>query len=93
MNQDIIESLCKLDEKQTKAFINLKKAYNKCLKSGIYFHQVLETLQAYNGNNISDINDNPEEGFCTQKLSINSMKITSGWADDNHYVHFQKDKI
>jgi hypothetical protein len=58
MNKDKLEQLCFLTDKQRKTFKLLKSAYKKCLDEKIYFHQVLETLSAYNGINVDGIDDN-----------------------------------
>jgi hypothetical protein len=90
MNFDQADELIQLDTEQTKAFKALGRAYKKCINVGIYFHQVLESLQAFNGNNVECVNDTKEGGWLTQEMSPPDIKIVSAWADDNHYVHFKK---
>jgi len=89
MNKDKLEQLCFLTDKQKRAFKSLKSAYEKCLNEKIYFHQVLETLSAYNGINVEDIDDNPDGGHSTMFFRPDAMKITCSWADDTHYIHLK----
>ncbi len=96
MTREEIEDLCELNPEQAKAFKKLERAYKDCLKKEIYFHQVLETLHAFNGNNVKEIDDTDPDGnslldspFCTQSLYQPCMQITDGWADDNHFVHLK----
>lgn len=95
MDEETVNSLCDLTSEQKKAFTNLKKAYKRCLNSGIFFHQILESLHAFNGNNVRTVDDNPKDGYCIQTLDIDymNMSILSAWADDNHYVHFKSKRI
>jgi len=93
MDKETANSLCELTNEQKKAFINLKKAYKRCLNSGIFFHQILDTLEAFNGNNVLTVDDTPDNGYCIQTLNIDYMKIVCGWADDDHYVHFRDNKV
>ena len=50
-----IQGLIELNDKQTKAFKELKKAVEKCKEANIYFYQNLETLGLLNGNNVTGV--------------------------------------
>ena len=95
MDKQEVSDLCGLNCEQKKAFNSLRRAYKKCLDKNIYFYQVLESLHAYNGNNVEKINDTDvlnQDGnsvFCTQWIYAPSLKITDAWADDNHFVHLK----
>jgi hypothetical protein len=91
MNNEEVELLCDLTEEQLKCFKELKRAYSKCVKSGIYFHQVLDTIHAFNGENVKEIDDNSDNGYCTQTIYVPFIHTVCSWADDNHYVHFKDD--
>ena len=90
MDKSKVSELCELTKEQKKAFKKLKAAYNNCIDSGVFFHQVLSSLYALNGNNIEDIDDNSSNGFCIQYMDLPSMSITAAWADDTHYVHLRE---
>lgn len=91
-----VEDLCELNSEQLKAFKKLQRAYRDCLHKNIYFHQILDSLQAFNGNNVEMVDDtdvlqmDSRSPFCIQSILIPIMKITSSWADDDHFVHFKK---
>lgn len=96
ITREDVERLCELNKEQRIAFNSLQCAYAKCEKANILFHQVLDTLEAYNGNNIDKITDedingsvNGESIYCTQTLGAPSLKTANAWADDNHFVHLK----
>ena len=95
MTNDEVQDLCDLNEEQLKTFKKLERAYQNCLKQNIYFHQVLDKIYPFNGNNVKEIDDTDTLGtgcnsaFCTQFIFTKSMKITDPWADDNHFVHLK----
>ena len=86
---DDINELCELTDEQRKAFASLKRAYKKCLKTNIIFHQVLDTLHALNGNNVDKVDDFKTE-YNLDYITVDSMKTVCSWADDTHYVHLKK---
>jgi len=89
MDSSEAKALCELTPEQLKCFNALKKAYSKCIKSGVYIHQVLDSFYAFNGDNVCDVDDDPTDGFCTQQIPTPAMKVVCGWADDSHYAHFR----
>jgi len=82
-----------LTPRQAQAFRSFKKAFNRCIDSGIIFYTVLDTMSAINGKHVVDIMDDngsaPTKnalqisGLCLPEISHYSI---AGWADDRHFV-------
>jgi len=91
MTKEDVQELIELTPEQEKAFNSLKRAYAKCVKEGIYFHQILDYLSPFNGNNIDTINDTGDDNgiYNIQWLNYPTLHTVCGWADDNHFVHFK----
>lgn len=97
-----IQEKIDLTPEQKKAFTALKKAINRCTKTGIYFYQVLESLGALNGKYIKAIrleDDKcigvPEQVYvderCLNFLDYPSVDTTGSFADDDHYIQLITD--
>jgi hypothetical protein len=94
MNLEDAKNFSKLNIVQQKAFEKLQRAYKKCIDSGIFFHQVLNHMYAYNGLYISDINRNfTEDSVNAQDLKAPSFTIVNSWADDEHHAHFIEEMV
>jgi hypothetical protein len=100
MTQDDYQEAIELTRDQQQAFKAFERAYKKCVNSGIYFYQVLDSICALNGNNVLGIEDRAELKSDGHKLSdesnlnyLNYPEFTafSGWADDTHYVKLRED--
>jgi len=92
MTIDDVQELIELTPKQKKSWIKLTRAWKECLINNILFYQNLDTLGAFNGENVASIidygdgypeNDDP---FAVQNLTWPSMQTTDAWADDQHKV-------
>lgn len=83
------QELVTLTPDQERAFRRLDRAVKACRDSGIYFHQTLDTLYCLNGENVLCVDDTDIGGVWTEALSIPTVRTTSPWADDRHFVHFK----
>jgi hypothetical protein len=76
--EDLVEKL-ELNDKQQKAFKNLKKAFNECKKSGIHFEQFEEDLIALNSKKVSSVQESNgsdgENEIDLQEFIHNSINI------------------
>jgi len=77
-----------LNKKQQSAFNRLKKAYKDCEKLKIEFVQVLNSLDAYNGEYVESYGDKTSDFDEDRTINADelfpadSLKITDAWADD-----------
>jgi len=89
------KQICKLTAKQLKAFNQLKKAYQKCLDSGIYFYNYYGSLYAFDKDKINSV-DNIEYHYTKGLNEISNssidaftqtpLKIEGEWTDDAHVL-------
>jgi hypothetical protein len=84
-----VQELIELTPEQRKAWKRLEKAIKDFKQAGGAFYSVLDTLNAYNGNNVAFI-DETGEHFTGNVLfeSIDSPGLTS-FADDWHGITFK----
>jgi len=81
-----------LTKEQSRAFNRLKKAVKACNDSNVYFYQVLDKVNALNGDNVEDVdnleytNIEYEDERNLQYLSYPSVIMACGFADDTHVV-------
>ena len=84
------EEKLELTDDQIKAYKAFIAAHKKCVKAGIKFYIVLETMYFLNGKNIETIHDDPHEtnSVCLQNTYAPSIFDWGfcGWADDTHYA-------
>ena len=89
-----------LTKEQKSAISSLKRAFTKCKKANVYFHNCYGRLIAYDGNIVERV-DNGAEGIDTTEndglmdchegeLLIIPYDLDS-YADDNHYVHLKEE--
>lgn len=79
-----LQSMVDLTPEQLKAWKKLERAFKDFKKSGGKFYTVLDTVSAYNGQYIADIDN--DVGHCTQDVFMPSITDAglSGFSDDWH---------
>jgi hypothetical protein len=80
-----------LTERQRRAFLKLKRAYEECKKAGVYFYDNYGELSAVDSDKIECYNDNSENGILDNGGNPNTFNIPVSWADDPHYFHINKE--
>ena len=95
MTKEEVQQKIELTPNQKKAFNELEKAVKECRKTNIWFYQVLETLNALNGNNVQSVEciDDPankgiiyEDPRNLQYLNYPGIETECSFADDTHIV-------
>ena len=76
-----------LTKEQKSAIASLKRAFTKCKKANIYFHNCYGNLIAYDGNIVERVDDDIDELPCHEGKSLTLPYSLESWADDPHYVH------
>lgn len=78
-----------------KAIKNLEVAFKECKKEKVYFHVILDTFYAFNGDVVREVDDNANDGIPLENSDRYSFTPTlnvESWADDQHYVHLKTNK-
>jgi len=77
-------------KEQMKAIKSLERAFAKCRKAKVYFHNHYGTLMVYDGNIVELVNDTKTKTSCEEGYCLQIDEDLAGWADDRHYIHFKK---
>jgi len=77
-----------LTKEQKSAIASLERAFKKCHKANIYFHNCYGTLIAYDGNIVEKVDDTIDKVPCHEGYNVSNPYCIDSWADDDHYVHF-----
>lgn len=80
-----------LTKEQKSAISSLKRAFTKCKKANIYFHNCYGRLIAYDGNIVDIVDDDIDNLPCYEGESLTLPYRLDSWADDNHYVHLKEE--
>ncbi len=79
-------------KEQLKACKGLERAFTKCAKTGVYFHNCYGKLIAYNGDVVKEVNDTETDTSCREGYILKIKERLDSWADDLHYVHKKEQK-
>lgn len=77
-----------LTKEQKAGMASLKRAFNKCKKAGIYFHNCYGDLFAYNSEFVETVDDDEDTYECHEGTKLDISYDLASWADDAHYIHF-----
>lgn len=95
MSPEDYQQAIDLTPEQKRAFSSLKRAVTRCRQANVYFYQVLDTLNALNGNNVQSVitdEDAQSRGFtrdhpsCLAFLDYPHVETTGAFADDAHFI-------
>jgi len=78
-----------LTKEQKAAMTSLERAFKKCDKAGVLLHNCYGTLIAYNSEFVESVNDDKDEYDCREGETLYIPYNLTGWADDEHYIHFK----
>jgi hypothetical protein len=87
------EDLFELTPQQKKEFESFKKAYKKCIESGIWFYNNYGTIGALDSNKVNGYSDENKKSHIkdTGQNTHNELRTClDSWADDEHYFHPKK---
>ena len=80
-----------LTKEQKSAISSLKRAFTKCKKANVYFHNCYGTLIAYDGNIVERVDDDKDNIPCHDGKFLTLPYDLDSWADDRHYVHLKEE--
>lgn len=77
-----------LTKEQKSAVKNLEKAFKRCKKVDLYFHNINGQLIAYNGNSVKEVNDTTSNIHRNDLGDILTIPYDLGsWSDDDTFIH------
>ncbi|MBK5191219.1 MAG: hypothetical protein JJE19_06975 [Methanosarcinales archaeon] len=79
-----------LTKKQKSAVRDLEKAFKRCKKAKVLFHNCYGNLIAYDGEFVELVDDHKDEFSCTVGTIVDNTYDLDSWADDLHFIHFIK---
>jgi hypothetical protein len=85
------KELHELTKEQRAAVRKLENALKACRAANVRIHNCYGNLVAYDGNNVKDVTDEPNELPCSEGHYVTMHGYNSemaGWADDAHFIQF-----
>ncbi len=85
-----MEDIFKLKKDQQAAFNALKRAFEKCEKSGLMLYNNYGTIGACDGSIVRDYNDLESDYPEIDYPNPNEIRMPCNeWADDAHFFHLR----